>query len=85
MSFFATQFARVDERLNLMNRMFERLGIDFSLAARIGCGTSLRRATRTCATCRQTGSCEAWLAGDGAPAARYQFCPNARLLDEMRP
>lgn len=75
--------ARMDQNLNLMQRMQARLRVrpqyDQGIAAALRWG----QATRNCAFCPTSQMCEAWLEEHDEPEAYRRFCPNAELFDSV--
>jgi hypothetical protein len=84
-------FGTIDERMDLVRRMADALGLDLGeeVAGRRLSGPDLRSAVVACAACEQTPACRHWLDGHGTGAtAAPGYCRNAdlfaRLVDQAR-
>jgi Family of unknown function (DUF6455) len=76
---------RADRHLELMRATFDRFDIDLADVARRGAGSRLRGAMWTCIGCTKTAACAAWLRDGAASGERRGFCPNADLIEDLRP
>ena len=75
---------RWHQRATLLHEMMERSGVAPDEAAQVDDGAALDRIARRCRACRAAGRCDDWLRHGGDPGERYQFCPNAQALDQLK-
>jgi hypothetical protein len=73
---------RVLQQAELMDRMMERLGVDFATATRLEKGTAWYEARSQCIACHNESKCQEWL--KYAPAAASDeppgFCGNSAFF-----
>ncbi len=70
------------QRLRLLERMVDRLGVDGWRGQMVG--LAAREAEATCLSCTRSVDCRRWLDGAAAEDAHLGFCPNAALLGALR-
>jgi hypothetical protein len=67
------------ERLRLLERMVERIGVDEARGLLVG--LLVREAEASCIGCRNAGECRRWLDASDDDEAYRAFCANAALFD----
>ena len=67
------------ERLRLLERMVERVGVDESRGLLVG--LLVREAEASCIGCQNAGECRRWLDTRDDDEAYRAFCANAALFD----
>lgn len=74
--------ARLEASNLLIGDAMDKLHLTPANAGAAGAENELRRAVQLCAQCTEQGACRDWLM-KGDPKHSPEFCPNARLMDEI--
>jgi hypothetical protein len=76
---------RIERKIENMNTMLTRYGIDTSLFARIGNGTVFTTSMRACQACENGSICTGWLAQARRQVERVpEFCPNSQRFAQAK-
>jgi hypothetical protein len=76
---------RIERKIENMNAMLTRFGVDSALFAQIGDGTLFTTSMRACLACDNGPICTAWLAQASGRVERVpEFCPNAQRFAQAK-
>ena len=78
--------SKIDRHAELMNRMADTVGADFSRAIVSGAmsGEQYRQAILSCTNCSHPEECASWLeANPGGAEQTPEYCRNAGLFDRL--
>lgn len=73
-------FNRISRRVELMDRMMERVGATPAVAVRIDQGMAWYGARAKCIDCAQERECRSWLENSDGTGTSPDFCPNAQFF-----
>ena len=71
---------RIDERIGMMGRMMETVGVSSFADTGLALESQLRTAVFRCQACRSADQCGEWLAEHSESASAPSFCPNAEFF-----
>lgn len=83
---FREMIDRIDRRMQLMNQMMARVGVEAPERMSNGSRGGFRSAAFQCLGCDSESNCREWLGAVGDPNAEDApaFCPNRRYFDSLK-
>lgn len=78
------QTDKVWQRISLMNRVMQRMDVDFTLASRKAEGLALAEARDNCLGCDFDRMCRNWLESGGERTMLADVCPNFSFFKACR-